>query len=157
MSVAAAILNDKVVILYQRSSSPGGEAGVTRVEGGVVATLSSQFREALAAIEPSVNDRENAPKAHEAVRAALTAADELKEWGLNPVLIGSYKRHVSIRRVKDVDVFCRMENIGADIAATTVLDNFFRILDAEYGTDTEGNPRVKRLFGFQSALTRFAS
>jgi hypothetical protein len=68
----------------------------------------------------------------------------LKEWGLNPVLIGSYKRDVSIRRVNDVDVFCRMNAIDVDVAASTVLDKFFKVLDAEFGTDADGNKRVKR-------------
>lgn len=106
--------------------------------------LSSQFTKALEMIEPSDEDKTNAPEAHKAVRAALTSADELADWGLNPVLIGSYKRGVSIRRVKDVDVFCRMDDIGDDIAAASVLDKFYKVLDGEFGTDADGNKRVKR-------------
>ncbi len=109
-----------------------------------MAILSSQFSKALESIEPSADDKANAPEAHKAVRAALTSADELKEWGLNPVLIGSYKRDVSIRRVTDVDVFCRMDDIGDDVAGNTVLDRFYKVLDAEFGTDGDGNKRVKR-------------
>lgn len=109
-----------------------------------MAILSSQFSTALEAIEPSVDDKANAPKAHKAVRAALTTADELKEWGLNPVLIGSYKRDVSIRRVTDVDVFCRMDDIDDDVAGDTVLNEYYKVLDAEFGTDDDGNKRVKR-------------
>lgn len=109
-----------------------------------MAILSSQFRKALESIEPSAEDKANAPKAHESVRTALTAADELKEWELDPVLIGSYKRHVSIRRVKDVDVFCRMDGIGMDVDSSVVLDKFFKVLDAEFGVDDEGSRRVKR-------------
>ena len=110
----------------------------------MVAILSSQFSKALESIEPSADDKANAPKAHKAVRAALTSADELKEWGLNPVLIGSYKRDVSIRRVTDVDVFCRMDDIDDDVAGDTVLNKFYKVLDAEFGTDDDGNKRVKR-------------
>ncbi len=109
-----------------------------------MAILSSQFNKALESIEPSTDDKANAPEAHKAVRATLTSADELKDLGLNPVLIGSYKRDVSIRRVTDVDVFCRMDDIDADVAGDTVLDQFFKVLDAEFGTDDDGNKRVKR-------------
>lgn len=110
----------------------------------MVAILSSQFTKALESIEPSTDDKANAPEAHKAVRSALTSAAELKEWGLSPVLIGSYKRDVSIRRVNDVDVFCRMDDIDDDVAASTVLDKCFKVLDAEFGTDADGNKRVKR-------------
>ena len=74
-----------------------------------MAILSDRFTKALEMIEPSSADKTNAPLAHTAVRDALTSAESLKKWGLKPVLIGSYRRDVSIRRVKDVDVFCRME------------------------------------------------
>lgn len=109
-----------------------------------MAILSSQFTKALESIEPSTDDTANAPEAHKAVRAALTSADELEEWGLNPVLIGSYKRDVSIRRVNDVDVFCRMDAIDDDVTASTVLDRFYKVLDAEFGTDADGDKCVKR-------------
>lgn len=108
-----------------------------------MAILSGQFTKALESIEPSPDDKANAPKAHYAVRDALASGDDLKGWGLSPILIGSYKRDVSIRRVKDVDVFCRMQDIGDDVAASTVLSTFFKVLDAEFGTDADGNNRVK--------------
>lgn len=109
-----------------------------------MAVLSSGFDRALQAIEPSPADKTNAPLAHQRVRDALTKAERLKAWGLSPILIGSYKRGVSIRRVKDVDVFCRMNDIGTDVAGSTVLDEFFKVLDAEFGTDETGKRRVKR-------------
>lgn len=109
-----------------------------------MAILSAQFSKALEKIEPSAEDKANAPEAHMAVRDALTSADELKEWGLNPVLIGSYKRNVSIRRVNDVDVFCRMDDIDDAVSAVEVLDKFFEVLDAAFGTDDDGKRRVKR-------------
>lgn len=109
-----------------------------------LAILSSCFRTALTMIEPSPVDKTNAPLAHASVRATLTSADALQEWGLSPVLIGSYKRDVSIRRVKDVDVFCRMESIDSGVSGSEVLDAFFEVLDAEYGRDRDGNRRVRR-------------
>ncbi|MFG1909443.1 nucleotidyltransferase [Kribbella sp. NPDC048928] len=109
-----------------------------------MAILSNQFSKALESVEPSPDDKANAPKAHQEVRASLTSADDLESWGVNPVLIGSYKRDVSIRRVKDVDVFCRMDDIGTEVAASTVLDTFYAVLDSSFGVDSDGNKRVKR-------------
>ena len=109
-----------------------------------MAILTTKFKDALGLIEPSEDDKTNAPLAHQRVREALKNADSLKDWGLNPVLIGSYARSVSIRRVKDVDVFCRMDDIDNAVTPTKVLDEFFKVLDAEFGTDDDGNKRVKR-------------
>lgn len=109
-----------------------------------MAILSSQFEQALQSIEPSSSDKDNAATAHQIVRDILLAAEELEDWGLNPILIGSYKRNVSIKRVKDVDVFCRMEDIGSEVLASTVLDQFHEVLDRSFGVDDEGNERVIR-------------
>lgn len=109
-----------------------------------MAILTPKFKDALGLIEPSEDDKDNAPLAHQRVRDALASADALKDWGLSPVLIGSYARYVSIRRVKDVDVFCRMESIDTTVTPAKVLDEFFKVLDAEFGTDDDGNKRVKR-------------
>jgi hypothetical protein len=109
-----------------------------------MAILTTKFAEALGLIEPSEDDKTNAPLAHERVRTALKDAEALKDWGLHPVLIGSYARNVSIRRVKDVDVFCRMDDIDDTVTPSKVLDEFFKVLDAEFGTDSDGKKRVKR-------------
>lgn len=113
-------------------------------DGSDMANLSNCFATALTMIEPSSTDKENAPLAHKSVREALTAADSLRDWGLSPVLIGSYKRDVSIRRVKDVDVFCRMDTIDTNVSGQEVLNAFFKVLNAEYGRDDSGAPRVRR-------------
>lgn len=109
-----------------------------------MAILTTKFKEALVLIEPSGDDKTNAPLAHQRVRTALKDAAALQDWDLNPVLIGSYARNVSIRRVKDVDVFCRMDDIDDTVAPSKVLDEFFKVLDAEFGTDNDGNKLVKR-------------
>jgi hypothetical protein len=114
------------------------------LQRGSMAILTDRFDKALEAIEPSATDKANAPLAHMAVRDVLTSARSLKDWGLKPVLIGSYKRDVSIRRVKDVDVFCRMESIGPDVKHKTVFNAFFEVLDAEFGRDNDGKRRVRR-------------
>lgn len=117
--------------------------GMTHI-GGVMANLSSCFATALTMVEPSSADKANAPLAHASVRDVLASADSLQDWALSPVLIGSYKRDVSIRRVKDVDMFCRMLSIDPVVSGQEVLDAFFKVLEAAYGRDESGVPRVRR-------------
>ncbi|CAM5743054.1 hypothetical protein SALBM311S_02531 [Streptomyces alboniger] len=78
------------------------------------------------------------------VRDALEADSKLAEYGVSPVLIGSYKRNVSIRRIKDVDVFVRLADVPADVTSKDILDRFFKVLHAEFGTDSDGHRRTKR-------------
>lgn len=114
-----------------------GQHGNNR--GDQVATLSDQFAVAMGNIEPSEDDKDNAPNAHKDVRAVLEADETLSKWGVSPVLIGSYKRSVSIRRVYDVDVFCRLQEISSDVGPKDLLDHFFTVLVTAYGSG-----RVKR-------------
>ena len=67
-----------------------------------MAHLKQQFKDALSSIEPS-DDKTNAPEAHRMVRDALEADAKLAEYGVSPVLIGSYKRNVSIKRINEGD------------------------------------------------------
>lgn len=108
-----------------------------------MAALTGSFDTALRRIEPTDADKGNAPDAHEDVRAVLTGDGTVKEWGASPILIGSYKRHVSIRRVKDVDVFCRLLRLPRETPPQDVLGLFFDLLDDAYGKDTTGKPRAK--------------
>jgi hypothetical protein len=108
-----------------------------------VAALTGSFDAALGRIEPSDDDKKNAPEAHKDVCAVLTADDTVKAWGASPILIGSYKRHVSIRRVKDVDVFCRLLKLPRETPPHEALGLFFDLLGDAYGKDASGKPRVK--------------
>ncbi|MDR6556845.1 hypothetical protein J2809_001187 [Arthrobacter pascens] len=108
-----------------------------------MAHLRQQFKDALSAIEPG-DDKTNAPEAHRQVRDALEADPTLAEYGIKPVLIGSYKRNVSIRRIKDVDVFGRLPNIPTSVTSDDILNQFFKVLHAEFGTDADGHRRTKR-------------
>jgi hypothetical protein len=108
-----------------------------------MAHLKQQFKDALSSIEPG-DDKTNAPEAHQQVRSALEADPTLSGYGITPVLIGSYKRSVSIKRVKDVDVFGRLPDVPRDVTSTDILDQFFKVLHAEFGTDDEGHRRTKR-------------
>lgn len=108
-----------------------------------MAHLPTQFKKALENIEPKA-DKVNAPDAHKQVRAALEADDLLSSYGIDPILIGSYKRDVSIRRIKDVDVFARMTSLPDDVTAHEILTRFFNVLTDEFGDDADGKPRVER-------------
>lgn len=108
-----------------------------------MAHLKQQFKDALSSVEPG-DDKANAPEAHRLVREALTADSKLSGYGANPVLIGSYKRNVSIKRVKDVDVFVRLPDVPSDVTSKAILDRFFLVLNAEFGRDSDGHLRTKR-------------
>lgn len=108
-----------------------------------MAHLKQQFKDALSSIEPG-DDKINAPEAHQQVRSALEADTTLSGYGITPVLIGSYKRSVSIKRVKDVDVFGRLPEVPREVTSTQILDQCFKVLHAEFGTDDEGHRRTKR-------------
>ncbi len=108
-----------------------------------MAHLKQQFKDALSSIEPG-DDKTNAPEAHRLVRDALEADSKLAGCGVSPVLIGSYKRNVSIKRIKDVDVFVRLPNVPNDVSSRDILDRFFKVLHAEFGLDSDGHRRTKR-------------
>ncbi|MGF0308939.1 SMODS domain-containing nucleotidyltransferase [Rhodococcus sp. IEGM1428] len=98
-----------------------------------MAELATQFKTAQSNIEPSPDDWDNAPSAHDEVGTVLAADEKLKEWGINPILIGSYGRRVSIRRVYDVDMFCRLDDYPTDVDASEVLGRAYNVLVDQYG------------------------
>lgn len=93
-----------------------------------MATLATQFKAALSQIQPAA-DAKNAAEAHKKVSAALKADDRLKELGVSPFLIGSYGRDVSIKRVKDVDVFARLESATSSLRPGEILDHVTDVLE----------------------------
>lgn len=101
--------------------------------------LTTQFRDALQRVEPTSDDKTNAPKAHREVRDALASDTQLMEWGLDPILIGSYARDVSIRRMKDVDVFGRLWDLPDDVEPDELLQVFEDVL-----VDAFGKARIAR-------------
>ena len=108
-----------------------------------MAHLKQQFKDALSKIEPGA-DKSNAPETHKQVRAALEADPILVKYGIDPVLIGSYRRNVSIRRIKDVDVFGRMPDMPVHVTSTEILDHFFTVLNKAFGRDDDGHLRTRR-------------
>ncbi len=105
--------------------------------------LTAQFDAALRNIEPTTADKDNAPKAHAKVSDALRADSVIADWGFDPVLIGSYKRHVSIRRMKDVDVFGRLTALDDAVLPGSVLAEVERVLRKAFPT-VDGDVRVHR-------------
>lgn len=104
--------------------------------------LPTQFTKAKSNVEPIDDDKDNAAAAHAEVRAGLESDSELKDWGIDTVLIGSYKRHVSIRRVKDVDVLAKLPNLPLEKTPADVLTHVVKVLRSTF--DTDDNKRVKR-------------
>jgi Second Messenger Oligonucleotide or Dinucleotide Synthetase domain len=96
-----------------------------------MAHLPEQFDFALANVEPTQGDKDHAPEVHEDVRESLDDSKSLEDLNVDTVLIGSYKRHVSIRRMKDVDVFCKVSDPG-DRGAQELLDLFEQVLVSRY-------------------------
>ncbi|KRE41609.1 SMODS domain-containing nucleotidyltransferase [Knoellia sp. Soil729] len=100
-----------------------------------MAELATSFATAQSNVEPSDDDWDNAPEAHDAINKVLAADETLKGWGINPILIGSYGRRVSIRRVYDIDMFCRLDDYPEGVSAQDVLDQVYAVLVAEYHKD----------------------
>lgn len=101
-----------------------------------MAELASPFEKAQSNIEPSDQDWDNAPEAHKAIADFLGEDETLKKWGINPILIGSYGRRVSIRRVYDVDMFCRLVDYPEGVAADEVLDRVYEVLVDAYDEES---------------------
>jgi SMODS domain-containing protein len=104
-----------------------------------MAHLPEQFDQALANVEPEENDKTRAASAHGEVRRALEGEPSLIQMEIDTILIGSYARQVSIRRMKDVDVFSKLERCDTALSPGELLDLFERAL-----TDDFGPSRVKR-------------
>jgi hypothetical protein len=124
-------------------SSPKVEARWIRNEREVdMAHLLPQFEEALDNIEPSKEDKENAPSAHEEIRAILEKDEQLTAYGIDTILIGSYARHVSIRRMRDVDVFSKLPKLPKDVEPDALQKLFIDALLAEL-EDERVEPRER--------------
>lgn len=59
-----------------------------------------QFEQALTNIEVNGQKRERAIEAHTEIRELLQQDEQLKEWGVEPILIGSYSRRPAYIRAR---------------------------------------------------------
>lgn len=109
-----------------------------------MATLATQFKAALSRIEPE-EDAKNAAEAHKQVRAVLEADDKLTKLGISPILIGSYAREVTIRRVKDVDVFARLQKATASLRPGEILDRVTDVLEKAFAGRVERQHRSVKI------------
>jgi len=96
-----------------------------------MATLPACFSTALTTIEPD-EDKKNAATAYAKVAKVLNGADTLVALGIDPVLIGSYGRQVSIKRIKDVDVFGRLTLADDTLAPGKAMELFEKVLAAAF-------------------------
>lgn len=100
-----------------------------------MADLNSQFAGAKRRVEATATDKANAKAAHEDVRDCLEDDETLKAYGIDTVLIGSYKRHVAIRRVKDVDVLSKLPELPREVGPRQLLGYFEAVLTDKYGAE----------------------
>ena len=95
--------------------------------------LRNQFEQALTNIEVNGQKRKRAIDAHTEIRELLQQDEQLKEWGVEPLLIGSYGRDTGIYPGKDVDVFLRFTRLDTRAKPRAVFDAVWRVIVRKYG------------------------
>ena len=103
-----------------------------------MATLRSQFNQALTNIEINGKKAERARAAHREIRLVLEADDQLRAWGVDTILIGSYSRDTGIYPGKDVDVFVKLTGLDTSAMPRDVYDAVWDVLVRQYGDANEG-------------------
>ena len=106
--------------------------------------LRAQFDKALNNIEINGEKRRRAIAAHTEIRELLQQDEQLKAWGIEPLLIGSYGRGVGIYPGKDVDVFLRFTNLDTRFEPRAVYDAVWRVIVRKYGQLGQGNGRAQQ-------------
>ena len=109
-----------------------------------MANLRSQFEQALTNIEINGEKRKRAIDAHTEIRELLQQDEQLKAWGVEPLLIGSYGRDVGIYPGKDVDVFLRFTKLDTGAAPRKVFDAVWRVLVRKYGQLGQNGGRAQQ-------------
>jgi Second Messenger Oligonucleotide or Dinucleotide Synthetase domain len=103
-----------------------------------MATLRGQFSDALTNIEVNGHKRDRAIAAHTEIQDVLYDDEQLRAWGINTRLIGSYSRHTARYPGKDVDVFARFEALDTEAMPRTVYERVQDVLVEEYGLVDDG-------------------
>ena len=103
-----------------------------------MATLRNQFNQALTNIEINGKKADRARAAHREIRSVLEADDQLREWGVDTVLIGSYSRDTGIYPGKDVDVFVKLTGLDTKAMPRDVYNAVWDALVRRYGDANEG-------------------
>lgn len=106
-------------------------------------TLNNEFAQAVRNVSIHGDKQERAKAAHSEVRQLLETDDELKSWGIDTILIGSYARQTARYPGKDVDVFLRFQDLSVRHSPLKIYDAVERALVAEYGVkDQDPGGRV---------------
>ena len=106
--------------------------------------LRKQFEQALTNIEVNGQKRKRAIEAHTEIRELLQQDEQLKEWGIEPLLIGSYGRGTGIYPGKDVDVFLRFTELDTKAEPRAVFDAVWRVIVQKYGQYGQGGGRAQQ-------------
>lgn len=123
------------------------DAGLDRAQQGMgfVETLDNEFDQAVRNVTISGEKRDRAIAAHTEVRELLEADEELCEWSIDSILIGSYARQTARYPGKDVDVFLRFRDLSVRHNPEKVYNAVERVLVAKYGLkDYDLGGRVTR-------------
>lgn len=125
-------------------STTGGPSR-ERTRGTNVAHLIDEFGQAVRNVTITGEKRDRAIAAHTEVRELLEADEELCDWGIDSILIGSYARQTARYPGKDVDVFLRFKDLSVRHSPEKVYDAVERVLVAKYGLkDHDVDGRVTR-------------
>lgn len=116
----------------------------------MVTTLANQFEQVHARIGI---ERTNAIAAHLEVRSVLELDAKLQEWGLDTILIGSYRRKTAIYPCKDVDVFVKLSNAPAGLTPERVFTEVQRVLVDHFLERATEQRRSMKILGFADDLT----
>lgn len=100
--------------------------------------LASQFSRAVQNVTIHGPKLERAIAAHLEVRALLEADTQMRDWGIDTRLIGSYARQTSRYPGKDVDVFLRFTKLNVWHDPEKVFAAVEQILVAHYGSALVG-------------------
>ena len=109
-----------------------------------MANLRNQFDQALTNIEINGQKRKRAIDAHTEIRDLLQGDEQLKEWGVEPLLIGSYGRETGIYPGKDVDVFLRFTKLDTRAEPRAVFNAVWRVIVRKYGQYGQGGGRAQQ-------------
>ena len=109
-----------------------------------MAPLQSQFDEALENIEINKDKADHAIKAHTEIRAALENDEQLRKWGVDTKLIGSYSRDAGIYPGKDVDVFVKLTALDTEATPKDVYNVVWQVLEKKYGDAKEGGRALQQ-------------
>lgn len=109
-----------------------------------MATLRSQFNQALTNVEINGKKAKRAIAAHQEIRSVLEADEQLRKWRVDTTLIGSYSRDTGIYPGKDVDVFVKLTAMDTEAMPKDVYNAVWDALVREYGDAAKGGRATRQ-------------